>query len=252
MLLNLDSHLRSLALVNAAWNERTFSQIISYVECSQFLREIDLSRSKITQQTWSSFLERIKDHSSLRKLNLSHNRLMEKQSFAPSDKDRAKGLDEAPFTKLNAHIMAQLIDMLEMNRNLIHLNLEYTGLPKKAVTSLVSNFRLSDTLLCVHLSGNIDTNEEFLAWVRQEIQTLPKPEQVPHIQSYISAKRTLEEMLRAQKRRRLRSQYSDLEKSYVEEEKKWRQIRDSLKLKNVAQQRRLHEQQGGLQIDQES
>ena len=83
----------------------------------------------------------------------------------------ANGLTDVPFSKVNKNILKQFTEILEMSQNLVHLNLQYTGLFKTAVKFLVSNLHLSESLKCVHLCGNVDIDEEMTDWVKQTVVT---------------------------------------------------------------------------------
>ncbi len=85
--------------------------------------------------------------------------------------------------------------MLEMNQNLVHLNLQYTGLFKTALKFLVSNMHLSENLKCFHLCGNIDIDDEIFDWVKQTVMAKTSPN-LAHIENYTSAKKRLVEAMR--------------------------------------------------------
>ena len=192
-----EARLRVLALVNTNQTERSFRSIVNFLEITQYLRELDLSWTVIRENQWPILLDAVKDHSSLRMLNLSHNLLLEKQSFVPSKRDLKRGLKEAPLTKHNEAVMLPLCAMLEMNHNLISLNLAYCGLFRQALTMLISNLHLSDTLQCLHLSGNMVIEADFLDFIRETVPCKPPVEQGRHLERYGSAKRTIHEKERA-------------------------------------------------------
>ena len=124
LLISSESHLRTLALVNAPQTEKSFAKTVKYLEESGYVRDLDLSWSSIRPALWPKLLEAISDHVSLQFINLSHNRLMEEPKLTP--KDVAKGLTEVPFAKLskdNKKTLSLFAEMLEFNQNLKHLNL---------------------------------------------------------------------------------------------------------------------------------
>lgn len=252
-----DARLRVLALVNTTQTERSFRTVVEFLDNTQYLRELDLSWTVIRENQWPLLLAAVKDHSSLRMLNISHNLLLEKQSFVPSQRDRKRGLTEAPLTKHNAAVMQNFVDMLEMNHNLISLNLDYCGLFRQALNMLISNLHLSDTLQCIHLSGNMVIEAEFLDWIRETIPCKQPIEHGRHLERYASAKRSIQEKERSVSpmsprspksptRRRRQSIYTSMDSQYVDEERKWKQIRQGLLLKSINSARQRHETTGSF------
>ena len=78
-LVDADSRLRVLALVNATQTDRSFTKFLFWLRDSQYVREIDLSCTVLRTSNvgWPKLIEVVKEHNCLRSLNLSHNRLLE-------------------------------------------------------------------------------------------------------------------------------------------------------------------------------
>ena len=90
----------------------------------------------------------------------------------------------------NAKLAELLVEILEMNLNIIHLNFDYTGLFKVHVQALISNLSKSNSLLCLHLGWNIDVDPDFTEWINYEIIAEScKREEEHEIKKYASAKK---------------------------------------------------------------
>ena len=98
-------------------------------------------------------------------------------------------------------------EVLEYNLNLISLNLDFTGLFKSFLYELISNLHLSETLRCIHLSGNIEISEAYKESIMKTLGGVPSKNSTKsnqdenedgvcssNIVPYKSAKRHLEMM----------------------------------------------------------
>jgi len=65
------------------------------------------------------------------------------------------------LSKHNNAVIQAIIEMFEMNHNLISLNLDYCGIFRQALTLLISNLSVSETIQCLHLSGNMEITPQF-------------------------------------------------------------------------------------------
>ena len=79
LLLETDSQLSKLSLVNANQTENSFDKVINYLIKSKSLKELDLSWSKLPPQCWRKFLAVISENRQLASLNLSHNKILDDQ-----------------------------------------------------------------------------------------------------------------------------------------------------------------------------
>ena len=79
LLLETDSQLSKLALINANQTESSFDKIIMFLRESDFLKELDLSWSKLPPTSWRKFLSVVTENRQLASLNLSHNKILEDQ-----------------------------------------------------------------------------------------------------------------------------------------------------------------------------
>ena len=110
---------------------------------------------------------------------------------------------------------------------------------------LISNLHKSETLLCLHLCGNIELSTEFLSWITKTVDAQKDIEDVNQIHAFSSAKKQIDSINKRMRKRKLRSLYTEEESLYLEEEQKWRQIRHGLKLKAINQSKRMHKAQIG-------
>ena len=77
LLLETNSQLQRLAIINANQTEHSFDRVINYLKHSQFLRELDLSWSKLNPHSWKKLLVVIKENRQLTSLNIGYNKILE-------------------------------------------------------------------------------------------------------------------------------------------------------------------------------
>ena len=102
------------------------------------LRELDLSWNEVTSLNMWELIQNIEFCRHISYLNLSFN------SFAGSR---------------TADIVQSLSNFIRRNRNLQHLDISYCGLRKDEVYDVVKACKKSRSLMAVHLSGNMITDE---------------------------------------------------------------------------------------------
>ena len=125
---------------------------------------------------WTKLLEVAKEHSSLNSLNLSHNRLMEKQNERLTQKEIDSGVEYAALSKSNQNFADNLCELLEFNRNMIHLNLDFTGITENVMKMLIRNLHHTLGMRCLHLCGNIKISEKLREWLKLEVNGKLQPE----------------------------------------------------------------------------
>ena len=123
-------------------------------------------------------LEVLRGNKKLKYLNLSYNNLVS-QSATPTDAyasnfgntletiaEEGASPNQQPHTSNNSRLtnqQAQVVDciakFIRRNRNLIHVNLEATGLTYHMIKELLVSIKLSRSLQAIHLCGNPGVNE---------------------------------------------------------------------------------------------
>ena len=75
-LLRQKSNLRTLALVDASFDERNEKELVKYLKENSTLKELDLSWNQMNQKAYVNILKCIVINYNLLMLNLSHNVLI--------------------------------------------------------------------------------------------------------------------------------------------------------------------------------
>ena len=95
---------------------------------------------------------------------------------------------ELELSDFNKEVVECFKDFIKYNVNLVHLNLEKTGLSEPAIKYIAALLRKSQALRCIHLCGNEGLSPELIEWVRERVHAKPaNPE--THIRSHSAVSR---------------------------------------------------------------
>lgn len=122
------SQLRALSLVNVHHSPESFDLVIQYLQESQNIKELDLSWNIVKPTSWLKFLDVMSENRQLVCLTLAFNKFLEDQNYKVSMEDRHQGINEVYLTPHNKRAIENFKDFVKYNPNLIHLDLQYTGL----------------------------------------------------------------------------------------------------------------------------
>ena len=89
-------------------NALSFEKVISFVEESESLEELDLSWSVVIKGSWSNFIKVLGENRTLRNLQIGFNQILEDQSWRLTSAQEAEGLTEVPLNPKNEEIFANL------------------------------------------------------------------------------------------------------------------------------------------------
>lgn len=144
------------------------------LEESEYLRELDLSWSKLSLMQWRKFMHVIKDNRQLVNLNISYNKILELQPD-PTDPEPLSN-DSWQLTPKNQDTLNCLKTFIKYNLHLVSLNLDNTGMSSQAIAYVIGLLRRSQALRCLHLSANEGITPELSEWARQRIRAKDKVE----------------------------------------------------------------------------
>ena len=120
------TQMRKLGLVNTNHSEASFAKLLTFVETSEYLQELDVSWSKLSIFQWRKFLNIIKNNRQLISLNISYNKILEPQNDPTNS---VPGSDDSwMLSAFNKEILNCLKSFIKYNLHLVSLNLENTGM----------------------------------------------------------------------------------------------------------------------------
>ena len=88
-------------MVGVQHNIRSFDSVLQFIESSETLQEIDLSRSIVIKGSWLKLANVLGTNRSLTNVQLGYNALLEDQSWRLTPEQKAEGLTEAPLSAKN-------------------------------------------------------------------------------------------------------------------------------------------------------
>ena len=96
--------MRTLALVDASWNERNENELAEYLQGTKSLKELDLSWNSMSQRAYVKILKSIVE-SDLLMLNLSHNVLIQDpKSFNSQNTAEARAIQNDKMAKYTVQL----------------------------------------------------------------------------------------------------------------------------------------------------
>ena len=79
--------------------------------------------------------------------------------------DKWEGVEEVELSEWNMYVMDMFRDFVKYNPNLIHLDLQNTGLMVPAIKQFGDLLTRAQSLKCLHLSGNDGVTEDTVKWL---------------------------------------------------------------------------------------
>lgn len=76
-LMHNNSKIKKFALVNVLHSDRSFENLVAFIEYSTYLKELDVSWQGVRPQSMLKLLKAIEQNRLLSNLNLSYNQLLE-------------------------------------------------------------------------------------------------------------------------------------------------------------------------------
>ena len=192
--LNQRSYLSKLSLVDASLSEATMTLLCTFVQTNRYIETIDISWNNLRPQDFRPFLELLRDNRKLKSVSLAWNRLVDRalklsditECRTLTDWDTGQrpttqleelqklGVSEEEMQNLSADEIEKLLveeerkhvseselfvadclsRFIKYNPNVLHLNLEGTGLTQYVLKEIARALRKSRSLVGIHLSEN--------------------------------------------------------------------------------------------------
>jgi hypothetical protein len=151
------SQLKSLALVKVPMAIEALQGLVAFIPKARRLTHLDLSWNSLPPKSVKPLLEVITESRRLQFVDLSWTCLVRNEAAEEEQQQTS----------------AMLGSLIKFNKQLLHLNLEQTGLTELVLRDLGHQIRRAGSVLSIHLSGNPGLSKEVKDFLVQRIRIKP-------------------------------------------------------------------------------
>lgn len=192
--LNEKCYIKNLALVNANLTVHSFKKLTKFVEESQYLEMLDMSRNQLRPQCFFDFMEVLQNINQLLYINLSNNLLFEDQmsenyvetklkvkkergrtkkkkykfDIFDEEKDQTEVFNEQ-LSKKTRMTIENLLRFIKKCHFLIHADFSDTGMSEKILWYFGRSMRRTKSLRALHLSNNPGITPRVVEYLKKRI-----------------------------------------------------------------------------------